>query len=167
MNSIVLHLIKLINLFIPETRFFHLKKVMYNFAGAKIGKNVRICSSAKILGNGSLEIGNNTWIGPEVMIVSSSKIIIGANVDIAPRVYIGTGTHEIDHYGLGSAGQGISKDVNINDGVWIGAGALLLPGTSIGKKAVVAAGAVVSKDVSEKTMVGGIPAKFIKYLQAK
>lgn len=164
MNSISLHIIKIINFYIPETRFFGFKKFMYSFAGAKIGKNVRISSSAKILGNGSLEIGNNTWIGPEVMIVSSSKIKIGANVDIAPRVYIGTGTHEIDYEGLHSAGKGLSMDVNIESGSWIGAGAFILPGISVGMKAIIAAGAVVSKDVSEKTMVGGVPAKFIKNL---
>ncbi|MCZ2085618.1 MAG: acyltransferase [Flavobacteriales bacterium] len=164
MNSLSLHIIKIINFYIPETRFFGFKKFMYNFAGAKIGKNVRICSSAKISGNGALEIGDNNWIGPEVMIVSSSQIKIGANVDIAPRVYIGTGTHVIDYEGIRSAGQGLSMEVNIENGSWIGAGAFILPGITVGAKAIVAAGAVVSKNVTEKTMVGGVPARFIKDL---
>ena len=162
MNTFLLHIIKLINVFIPDTRFFRFRKVMYNLAGAKLGNNVRICSSARLLGNGSLVIGDNTWIGPEVLIVSSSSIKIGANVDIAPRVYIGTGTHKIDYEGLHSAGEGISLDININDGVWIGTNVIILPGVEIGMKAIIAAGAVVKSNVVARTIVGGVPAKFIK-----
>lgn len=162
MNSFSLHIIKLINVLLPETRFFGLKKAMYNFAGAEIGNNVRICSSARLLGNGSLVIGDNTWIGPEVLIVSSSSIKIGANVDIAPRVYIGTGTHVIDVKSPNIAGQGISKDVIIGDGCWLGVSSIVLPGVIIGKKAIIAAGAVVQATVADQTIVGGVPAKFIK-----
>lgn len=73
---------------LPETRCFGFKRWMLRLCGAKIGKNVRICSSAKFLGAGDLEIGDNTWIGHQCLISSSSRIIIGANCDFAPRVYI-------------------------------------------------------------------------------
>lgn len=130
-----------------------------------MGNNVRICSSAKILGNGCLTIGDNTWIGHETLIICSSTVIIGSNVDIAPRVFIGTGTHEIDINTAGIAGQGVSKDIEIADGCWLGAGSIILPGVKVGYKSVIAAGAVVTKDIDPYTMVGGVPARIIRTLQ--
>ena len=136
---------------------------MWRLAGAQIGNNVKISSSCKILGAGELVIGDNTWIGYQCMIVSSSNIVIGTNVDIAPRVYIGTGTHTIDPNAEHIAATDISRDVKIGDGCWICANATILPGTEIGRKTVVAAGAVVATAFNEeKILVGGIPAKKIK-----
>lgn len=165
MSSLKLFFIRLIILFLPDTRFFCLKRSVYRLAGIKVGNNVRICSSARILGNGSLSIGDNTWIGHETLIICSSNVIIGSNVDIAPRVFIGTGTHEIDLNTPGIAGNGISKDIIIGDGCWLGAGSIILPGTELGEKTVVAAGAVVNKSFSSYLVVGGVPAKVIKSLQ--
>jgi acetyltransferase-like isoleucine patch superfamily enzyme len=63
--------------------------------------------------------------------------------------------------------QGIStKSIIIGDDVWIGANAVILPGVTIGNHCVIAAGAVVTKDVPDNTLVGGVPAKVIKYLTA-
>lgn len=162
MSSTLLYFIRIVLFCIPETRLFGLKRFFYRLAGVKIGSNVRICSSAKIQGNGILEIGDNTWIGSETLIISSSKITIGSDVDIAPRVYIGTGTHIIDVNSPNVAGQAISKDVIIGDGCWLGVSSIVLPGVVIGKKAIIAAGAVVQATVADQTIVGGIPAKFIK-----
>lgn len=63
------------------------------------------------------------------------------------------------------AGKGIKKDVVIGSGTWIGTGAIILPGVTIGKMCIIAAGAVVNKDVPKNTMVGGVPAKVIKILK--
>jgi acetyltransferase-like isoleucine patch superfamily enzyme len=156
------YLVMLLFRLLPETRLFGLKAFLLRFIGVKVGCNVRVCSSVRILGGGSLEIGDNTWVGHETLIFSSSSIKIGSCVDIGPRVYIGTGTHEIDAPGAHSAGQGLSRDVVIGDGVWLGACSAVLPGVSIGKKAVVAAGAVVAQDVVECTIVAGIPAKLLR-----
>lgn len=130
-----------------------------------MGNNVRICSSARILGNGSLIIGDNTWIGHETLIICSSSVTIGSNVDIAPRVFIGTGTHEIDLTTAGVAGEGISKDVVIGNGCWLGAGSIILPGIVIGEKTVVAAGAVVTKSFNSHQVIGGVPARIIRDLR--
>ena len=86
-----------------------------------------------------------------------AKIIIGSNCDISDRVSIFCGTHEIDEIGPRVAGNGIGKDIFIGNGVWIGYGALILPGVKIGDKAVIAAGSVVHKDVPAYTIVGGNP----------
>ncbi|HNX05774.1 MAG TPA: acyltransferase [Opitutales bacterium] len=143
---------------LPETRLFGLKRALLSAAGVKVGRGVRFCSSALILGGGTLSIGDDTWIGHQVLIVAASDVFIGNRVDLAPRVYIGTGTHAPDVDGLRAAGQELTRDIHIGDGAWLGACSCILPGVRIGTNAVVAAGAVVTKDVAEKTVVGGVPA---------
>ena len=133
----------------------------YIDSSAKIGKNVRICSSVHIMGCGELVIGDDVWIGHEVFISTTSRIEIGSYVDIAPMVYLGTGTHRIDADGLHSAGEGISRNIKIEDGAWLCVRSTLLPGVVIGKNSVVA-GAVVTKDVFPYCCVAGIPANVIK-----
>ena len=148
---------------LPETSCFALKRSLFRFAGAKIGKNVRICSSVHIMGCGELIIGDDVWIGHEVFISTTSRVEIGNYVDIAPMVYIGTGTHRIDAKGLHSAGEGISENIKIEDGAWLCARSTLLPGVVIGKNSVVAAGAVVTKPFPfSRVLIGGIPASEIK-----
>lgn len=148
-------------LLIPETSFFGLKRALLRWCGARVGCSVRICSSSRFLGCGELEIGDESWVGHQCLFVATARIRIGAYVDIGPNVYIGTGTHEIDPHGRRSAGQGISRCISIGDGCWLGARSLVLPGICIGDKAVVAAGAVVSKDVGVRSIVAGIPARLI------
>lgn len=165
MKTHFLFFINFFKIFIPETRCFGVKRILYRMAGVQIGKNVRICSSAKITGNGSLSIGDNTWIGHEALIISSSSIRIGKNIDIAPRVYIGTGTHKIDLSTPNIAGDGFSLDITIKDGSWIAANSTILPGVVLGPKTIVAAGSVVVSDTPEYVLVGGVPAKILKYLK--
>ncbi len=154
LSSLKLYLISLIVPFIPLTRW----------AGAQIGSNVRIISSVKIIGNGILIIGNNTFIGHDTIIITSGNahVRIGKDVDIAPRVYIGTGSHEINIAHKKLAGKGLSQSIVIGDGTWIGACACILAGKTIGRMTHVAAGAVVTKNVLEYTRVAGIPARVIK-----
>lgn len=150
---------------LPETRFFGLKRSLLRIAGHDIASGVRVCSSVHFSGNGKVRIGADTWIGHDCMIVSSSSVYIGANVDIAPRVYIGTGTHIIDSMGDRVAGEGMSKDIQIGNGSWLCVGCIILPGITIGQRSIVAAGAVVSKNVASKCMVAGMPARVVKFLK--
>lgn len=163
MNPIINYFNNLIFALIPESSFFGLKRFLWRLAGISVGNNVRISSSCKVLGSGDLSIGDNTWIGYQCLIVSSSKIVIGNNIDIAPRVYIGTGTHIIDPNAERIAATDASNDIRIEDGCWICANATILPGARIGKKCVVAAGAVVTGQFNEdKILIGGMPAKKLK-----
>lgn len=152
---------------LPLSRFFVFKTKLLKFSGIDIATNARIFSSVQIFGPKYIHIGNDTFIGHESLLTGSynSKINIGNYVDIAPRVIINTGSHEIDIEGLHIAGKGKSADINIKDGAWIGMGSSILPGVTIGEKAIIAAGSVVINDVVDFTMVAGTPAIFKRDLK--
>ena len=140
MHPSLLHLVRLLFHITPETRLFGFKSYLLRMAGINVGKNVRVCSSATILGSGCLGIGDDTWLGQQVLICAGSRVTIGKAVDIGPRVYIGTGTHVIDSEHAHTARLGIT----------------------VGEKSVIAAGAVVTKDVPPRVLAGGIPARVIR-----
>lgn len=162
MKAALLYIVGFIVRLLPDTRCFSFKSWLYRLCGARIGSNVKICSSARILGVGNLTIGNNVWIGHDVMIVCGENLIIGSNVNIAPRVYIGTGTHKIDITGPSIAGEGINLPITIGDGVWLCAGSSILAGVNIGERSIIAMGGVVVTDVPSYEIWGGVPAKKIK-----
>ena len=126
----------------------------------------RICSSACFSGSGNTVIGDRTYIGSQVLLRASpgSRILIGDDCDIATRVCIWTGTHEIAKKGPRIAGPGISKDVVISNGCWLGAGVIVNAGVMIGGKSVVASGAVVIDSIPEGVLAAGVPAKVKKCL---
>ena len=158
MRSIVQSFIKLVFPLLPETRCFALKRSMLRWAGAKVGRNVRVCSSVMIVGAGELEIGDNTWIGHRCLISASSSVRIGKNVDIAPNVFIGNGTHGITPDRDRIADLECSRDVEVGDGCWLCAGSMVLPGVSLGAKCVVAAGSVVTRSFGPMKLLAGVPA---------
>lgn len=158
MRTIVQYINKLIFPLLPETKCFGLKRGLLRLSGAKIGSNVRICSSVMIIGAGELTIGDNTWVGHRCLISASSSIKIGKNVDIAPNVYIGNGTHEITPDKERIASIELAKDIVIGKGCWLCANVTILPGVTIGDKCVVAAGSVVTKSYGNMKLLAGIPA---------
>ena len=158
MKSGRLWIYRLITRLLPETRCFGIKASLLRWCGAKVGNNVRICSSVSFWGIGKLEVGDDVWIGPLTAIESSgdATVIIGNHVDIANGVVITTGTHKIDIDGLHIAGNGYNKTVEIGDGSWVCLCAKLLPGSKVGKHSIVAAGSVVTGhfDVDYVLLVG-------------
>lgn len=109
-----------------------------------------------------VEIGARVAINSFCMIVASERIYIGDDVLIGPFVLIHTGNHIFSDPGKTIRSQGSSgKPIHIGDDVWIGGHAIVLSGVSIGRGAVVAAGAVVTKDVEPYTVVAGVPARKI------
>lgn len=133
-----------------------------------IGNNVSISSNCLIYSRekgveGKLVIGNNSNISNNTIIDVSGDIIIGDNVAIANECNIFTHNHDYRNKDLPSWKGGlIIKGVQIEDGAWIGAKSVILPGVTIGKRAVVAAGSIVTKNVPPNTVFGGNPAKLIK-----
>ncbi|WP_416137215.1 acyltransferase [Halomonas sp. HK25] len=168
MKTSILFLISLFLPLVPSTKGFAFKRTAFRFAGANVGKNVRIVSSVKVLTLGALSIEDNSWVGHNcLMIGGDSTIRIGKNCDIAPRVTIATGSHRIDLDGEHVAGAGYSLPIEIGHGCWIGTGAILLGGAKIGHHSIVAAGAVVRGEFPPYSLIGGVPAKVIKKLRAQ
>ena len=101
------------------------------------------------------KIGDYTWINRNCTLDIRGGLTIGANVSISPEVTILTVMHDIKDAGFATA----DGEVVIHDRAWIGTRAMILPNVTIGRGAVVAAGAVVTKDVPDMTVVAGVPAK--------
>ena len=114
----------------------------------------------------TLQIGDGTYIGRLVQINAWRSVALGSNVLIADRVFISDADHNFTDTNIPIRLQGDSflGAVTLKDGCWIGIGAVILPGVTVGRNAVVAANAVVTKDVPDCVVVGGIPAKIIKQL---
>ena len=112
---------------------------------------------------GDVLIGDNTRIGIHNTIIG--PVTIGDNVNLAQGITVTALNHNFDDTSKRIDEQGIStKPVIIQDDVWIGANAVILPGVTIGSHAVIAAGAVVTEDVPSYTVVGGVPAKIIRQI---
>ena len=112
---------------------------------------------------GDVLIGNHTRIGIHNTIIG--PVTIGNHVNLAQGITVTALNHNFKDTTLRIDEQGISTNpVVIGDDVWIGANAVILPGVTIGRHVVVAAGAVVTKDVPDNCVVGGIPAKILKDL---
>jgi acetyltransferase-like isoleucine patch superfamily enzyme len=110
---------------------------------------------------GDVVIGDYTRIGIHNTIIG--PVCIGNHVNLAQGITVTALNHNFEDNTKRIDEQGITtKPVIIGDDVWIGANAVILPGVTIGKHCVVAAGAVVTKDVPDNTIVGGVPAKEIK-----
>jgi acetyltransferase-like isoleucine patch superfamily enzyme len=137
-----------------------------------IGDNVYIRKGSRLEaaglwdgGSPKITIGNRTSIHLYFHCGAAESVIIGQDVLIAGRVYISDHDHEYDHPLLPASKSGLRvAPVIIEDGVWIGEGAVILKGVTVGKRAVIGANAVVTKNVPAYTVVGGIPARVIKKL---
>ena len=113
-------------------------------------------------GAGNIEIGRGTFINADIRFgVPNGKVVIGNNVLIGARVSFETVSHSID-YIPGKMRTRTTGSIIVEDDVWIGAGVIIVQGVTIHRGAIIAAGSVVTKDVETNTIVGGVPAKFIK-----
>ena len=147
--------------------FFKVKKIRYYLLRnlfKSCGKDVTICSGVRIHGHKKLSIGNNVRIGEKSRISATGGVTIGNNVEIGPEIMIWSSNH--NYYAptaLPFGKEKVDRPVVIHDNVWIAARACIVPGVIIGEGAVVAMGAVVTKDVPPCALVGGNPAKVLKY----
>jgi len=137
----------------------------------RIGKRVSIWKGARIEAFGDatgvvskIEIGDDTVIHMNFHCGAAKSVKIGSDVLIAGRVYITDHDHVFDDPAkpVRWADGLTSKPVVIEDGVWLGEGCVVLKGVTVGKRSVVGANAVVTKDVPPGVVVGGIPARVIK-----
>ena len=126
--------------------------------GARVRKWTAVYGSAKIFAPWNLDMGDGCNIGPRVEIYCKAPVALGDGVSISQDSFICTASHDVSDPDM----KLTLGEIHIGDDVWIGARAIILPGVTIGEGAIVAAGAVVTKDVEPWTVVGGNPAKFIK-----
>jgi acetyltransferase-like isoleucine patch superfamily enzyme len=124
---------------------------------ANIGKKVGLYRGFQVRAPWKMTIGNNTIIGHQAMLDARMGLAIGSNVNLSNEVMIWTLHHDYNSPYFNQVGA----PVKIEDYAWICSRAIILPGVTVGKGAVVAAGAVVTKDVPAYTVVGGTPAKKI------
>lgn len=128
----------------------------------KAGKNINVEHGAFFASGRDIEIGDFSGLGLHCRV--SGPLKIGSHVMMGPDVLIYTQNHAFDRTDIPMMEQGISekREVVIGNDVWIGARAILLPGITVGEGAIIAAGAVVTKDVPPFAIVGGNPARVIK-----
>ena len=137
--------------------FHSIRKFFYRISGMKIGKGSIVHMWARFFNPAGITIGDDTIIGDHAFLDGRAPLKIGNHVDIASHVLIYNSEHDVNSEGFDPR----EEPVEIGDYVFIGPRAIILPGVKIGKGAVVAAGAVVTQDVKDFEIVGGVPAKVI------
>jgi acetyltransferase-like isoleucine patch superfamily enzyme len=166
-NTKKMIVVRILFKFLPLLRCNNLKTIMLRWANIKVGNNLEISSSAKIIGNMDLEIGDNCFIGHEALIFGAygSKIIMENYSKVGSRVIVVTGSHRFSVDGYCVEKEGTFKDIHICSGAVVSTGSTILPGVIVGKMSHVAAGSVVTKNVPEYNRVAGVPAKVIRDLR--
>lgn len=125
--------------------------------GAKIGKKTILDTGWYIMGPQNLQIGNHTHINRKCMLDARGGIVIGSNVSISHNVSLCSGSHDFNTPDF----KYIAGAIHVDDNVWIGLNATILKDVHIGEGAIIAAGALVTKDVPPFEVWGGVPAKKI------
>ena len=123
----------------------------------KIGAGSAIHTGARFYDPSNITVGEDSILGEGIVLDGRDSLRIGNHVDIASEVLIYNSQHDIHSDDF----HAVSGKVTIGDYVFIGPRAIILPGVTLHKGSVVGAGAVVTKDVPEFTIVGGVPAKVI------
>ncbi len=139
-----------------------LRRWMLYLKITSVGKGGSFRPGFDVFGDQEVIIGNNVHLYDLFMNIVTAGVRIEDNVFFGHRVMILTGGHDYTKFGLERQAYASGIPVHIEEGAWIGSGVIILPGVRIGKHAVVASGAVVTKDVPAYWLVGGVPAKPIK-----
>lgn len=131
-----------------------------------LGNNTIIESPFHCVYGRNIHIGNYVYLNVQCTILDCAEVHIGDHVMVGPAVQIYTPAHLLQAEAR-TQGLEVAKPIEIEDNVWIGGGAILLPGVTIGRNAVVGAGAVVTKSVAPNTVVAGNPAKVIRVIDQR
>ncbi len=134
-----------------------IRRLCYALAGIRMGKGSVIHTGARFYEPSRIRIGDDTIVGEGAVLDGRGAITIGDHVDMATDVMIYNSQHDTSSDDF----HAVTRDVTIKDYAFIGPRAIILPGVTVGRGAVVAAGAVVTRDVPDFAVVGGVPAAVI------
>jgi maltose O-acetyltransferase len=145
-----------------------LRARVLDLVGFRIGRGTMMADVPAISGTGNIEqrlvIGRYCWFNVGCVLELEALITIGDRVAFGHQVMILTSTHSIGSQEQRARPALVRLPVRIDHGAWLGARSIVLPGVTVGAGAVVAAGALVNRDVPPNTLVAGIPARIIKTL---
>lgn len=141
-----------------------LKRVLLRWRGATVGNRVKIWRDVMVDDYRKLSIGDNVTIGRSTLLVTLGGVTIGNDVMVSYACKIISASHRIPARDESLRTSGVEvESIVIEDDSWIGASAIILPGVTIGRGSVVAAGAVVTRDVPRYAVVAGVPANVLRY----
>lgn len=127
----------------------------------KCGRNFQICSGVTINSINNMVVGNNVYIAYGCWLHAIGGISLDDEVMLGPYTVVTSGNHTLEN-GSYRFGKPSREIVSIGFGSWTGAGTKVMPGIRIGKSSCCAAGCVVTKDVPDNSIVGGIPARLLQ-----
>lgn len=164
-NARKLHAVKMTEALnaVPVTEHEKRVQAIRNLFGS-VGNNPEILPGFHCDNGSNIHAGDDFLAIYNVTILDIAPVHIGNHVLIGPNTLISTVNHPLSPAGRRKH-LGTSAPVRIGDDVWIGGNVTIVPGVTIGQNVVVAAGAVVTKDVPDNVLVGGVPAKILKHLE--
>lgn len=139
--------------------------IMHTIMGA-VGKNCYIEPPLHANWGRNTHLGDNVYVNFNLTLVDDADIFIGSNVKIGPNVVLSTAGHPIDP-GLRRRVAQFNLPIHIGDGVWLGAGAIVLPGITIGENSVIGAGSVVTKDIPANVVAVGNPCRVMRQIASR
>jgi len=153
---------------LPQFGFVRTRTALLRAAGIPIGAGSLFLGSLNVTGPGDvralLSVGARSFITGPLHVDLGAAVRIGNNVQLGHDVALLTIDHEIGP-SQHRCTNPVMAPIVIGDGAWLASRVLVLPGVTVGKGAVVAAGAVVTRDVAPDTLVAGVPARFVRSLE--
>jgi maltose O-acetyltransferase len=152
---------------LPQFSFVRTRTALLRAAGIRIGAHSLVMGPLNITGEGSVRdlfsVGDDSFITGPLHVDLGGSVHIGNRVRLGHHVLLLTVDHEVGPPEQ-RCGQRLTGPIVIDDGVWVASRVTILPGVRVGYGAIVAAGAVVTRDVLPNTLVGGVPARLIRAL---
>jgi acetyltransferase-like isoleucine patch superfamily enzyme len=153
---------------LPQFRFCRTRTALLRALGIRLGKGAAVLGPINVTGSGDvtelLHIGERSYVSGPLHIDLGAHVHIGKGVRFGHDVLLLTFDHEIGPSEY-RCGRLLAAPIRIGDGVWIGSRATVLPGVTIGNGVVVAAGALVTRDILPNTLVAGVPARCVRQLE--
>jgi maltose O-acetyltransferase len=164
-NGRKLHAVEMTNALeaVPVTDHERRVQAIKNLFGG-VGENPEVLPGFRCDNGSNIHVGDDFLANYNVTILDIAPVYIGSHVLIGPNTLISTVNHPLTPAGRRKH-LGIAKPVHIGDDVWIGGNVTIVPGVTIGNNVIIAAGAVVTKDVPDNVLVGGVPAKVLRELE--